>query len=202
MVKKKKPTKKPAKKRAPKPKAKPKAKPTLAAWSSLDQFREAAQEYLRADENVRLFTKRRDAQKPAVRSYVEANASALDKGKSRGLVDNAIKWTLVPGAMQVDDAAGVAALQAEIATADGDRKRVLEACLKPTIDKAAWESAKAVGFIDADLIATYERGRSYALKWAHTDQISCHACRAVATRSAKFCGQCGADLTAVPEYLK
>ncbi|KPJ63260.1 hypothetical protein AMK68_04075 [candidate division KD3-62 bacterium DG_56] len=169
---------------------------------TLEQFREAAKEYLRADENVRLYTKRRDAQKPTVRSYVDAHAVDLDKGKSRGLVDSAVKWLLVPGAAKVDDEAGVAALLAAISKATGDRKRVLQACLKQTVDREAWERAKAVGFIDDELAVKYEKGRSYALKWSHTDQISCHKCHAVATRTAKFCAACGADLSKQPDWLK
>lgn len=194
-----------AKKQANKAPAKPKGKGKAKAADevvTLEQFREAAKEYLRADENVKLHEKRRKAQQPLVKGYVESHAGELDKGKSRGFVDSSVKWLLVPGAMKVDDDAGVAALQSAIAKAKGDKKRVLEACLKPTIDRAAFDNAKAVGMVDDDLIEAYEKGRSYALKWSHTDDVSCPQCRAVATRNAKFCGQCGADLTSLPEYLK
>jgi hypothetical protein len=169
---------------------------------TLEQFREAAKEYLRADENVTLYKKRRDAQTPVVRAYVDAHAAEMEKGKSRGLVDNAVKWMLVPGAMRVDEDAGMAVLQREISKATGDRKRILQACIKQTIDKAAWERAKAVGFVTDEMTAEYEKGRSHALKWSHTDQVSCPKCRAVANRTAKFCSSCGADLTKSPDFLK
>jgi len=201
-------TKKSAGKRPAKPKA---GKPRLVAVPAvpdepgevtLEQFRAAAKEYLRADENVKLYTKRRDVQKPKVRAYVDAHATDLEKGKSRGVVDSAVKWMLVPGAMKTDEDAGMAALTKAISKAKGDRKRVLQACVKQTIDRDAWDRAKAVGFVDDELCDAYEKGRSYSLKWSHTDQISCHECRAVATRTSKFCSSCGADLTGAPDYLK
>lgn len=200
-------TKKSTKKSANKRPAKAAKKPKLAAVPdesgevTLEQFREAAKEYLKADENVKLYEKRRDVQKPIVRQYVDAHAKDLEKGKSRGLVDNSIKWMLVPGAMRVDDAAGVAVLEQEIAKATGDRKRVLQACMVSTIDRKAYERAKELGFISDELAGVYEKGRSHSLKWGHTDQISCHKCRAVANRTAKFCGQCGADLSEQPDWL-
>ena len=184
------------------PKTAPKSESDADAPVTLAQFREAAREYLRADENVKLYETRKKAQQPIVRRYVEDNAVDLEKGKSKGLVDNAVKWLLVPGQMKVNDDAGVTALQAAIAKAKGDRKRILEACLKPSIDKKAWESAKAVGVLDDELIAAYEQGRVYRLTWDHTDQVSCPDCRAVSTRGSKFCAQCGADLTKAPEHLK
>jgi hypothetical protein len=195
--------KRPAKGAAKKPRlsAVPDPAPSDSGDVTLEQFRAAAKEYLKADENVKLYEKRRKAQAPVVREYVDAHAQDLEKGKSRGLVDNAVKWMLVPGAMRVDDAAGVAALEVTISKATGDRKRVLQACLRPTIDREAWERAKALGFIDDELCQLYERGRSYGLKWAHTEQISCHKCRAVANRTAKFCAQCGADLSKQPDWL-
>lgn len=167
----------------------------------IERFREAAEQYLRADENVKMFTKRRDAYKPTVREYLENNTVDTD-GKSRALIDNAVKWMLVPGSLRVRETEGVAALQAAIAKAKGDRKRILEACLRPTIDKDAWENAKAVGVIDEDLIEAYEQGRSYSIKWTHSDQISCPQCRTVVTHSAKFCSGCGHDLTSVPAHMR
>lgn len=178
------------------------AVPDESSEVTLEQFREAAREYLKADETAKLYEKRRKAQQPIVRKYVEAHAADMEKGKSRGLVDSSIKWLLVPGAMKVDEDSGMAALQRAIAKAKGDRKRILEACIRPTIDREAWDRAKAVGFIDDELRDTYERGRSYSLKWDHTDQVSCHKCRAVANRTSKFCSSCGADLTEAPDYLK
>lgn len=168
---------------------------------TLEQFREASREWLRADENVKLYTKRRDAQTPVVRGYVDLHAQATDKA-SRAFIDNAVKWMLVPQRMKTDDVAGVAALQAAISKAKGDKKRVLESCLKPTIDKKAWDSAKKLGFVDDVVCEAYEKGQVWSMRWDHTDQVSCPECRAVATRNAKFCGQCGADLTEAPEYLK
>lgn len=169
--------------------------------ATLAQFREAAREYLRADENVQLYKKRRDAQKTLVKGYVETHAVDLDKG-TRGYVDNAVKWLLVPGALRLDDDAGVAALQAAIAKAKGDAKRILQACIKPKIDKESYDNAKAVGIIDKKLQAACEKGQSFSIKWAHTDQVSCYKCHGVATRTAKFCSHCGADLTKAPEHLR
>lgn len=166
------------------------------AESEITEFRKAAARYREVHEKVKLFEKEEAVIKPVIVAYVGKHGETPEGRASQRLVDEGVAWQLVPGAWQVDDDAGVAALRDAIRAARGDRRAVLEACIVTVekIDKTKWEAAKAAGHVPEDVRAAYETRRSTRLVYDYVDRTRCPKCDVVVQQQQRYCHECGTAL--------